>query len=109
VRYNRSQIEAQKKKQGYRYSRKPASEPKQEQAPEQAPEVNVPSNVITTPFPAEPEHKTVRKKKLKIKTKDNVKEQKPEKEQKPAKTTIANPSEQQIEEFKKKIKEILNQ
>ena len=109
MRYNRSQIEAQKKKKPLRHFR---STPQQEQPV-----------VIPTPFPAEekkpeepakeeaPEEKPKieHKKNLKIKHKEKVKEEKPQSEQKEAKSTNTNPSEEQLEAFKKKIKEILQQ
>ena len=113
MRYNRSQIEAQKKKKPLRHFR---NTPQQEQPV-----------VIPTPFPAEekkPEEpakeevseekpkeklKEEGKKNLKIKHKEKVKEEKPQSEQEEAKSTNTNPSEEQLEAFKKKIKEILQQ
>jgi len=109
MRYNRSQIEAQKKKKPLRHFR---SAPKQEQPV-----------VIPTPFPAEekkPEEpakeeateekpKVEHKKNLKIKHKEKAKEEKAEKEEEETKSTNTKPSEEQLEAFKKKIKEILQQ
>jgi len=109
MRYNRSQIEAQKKKKPLRHFR---STPQQEQPV-----------VIPTPFPAEekkpeepakeeaPEEKpkVEHKKNLKIKHKEKTKDEKPQPEQQETKSTNTNPSEEQLEAFKKKIKEILQQ
>jgi len=109
MRYNRSQIEAQKKRKPLRHFR---STPKQEPV------------VIPTPFPAEekkpeepakeeaPEEKpkVEHKKNLKIKHKEKkTKDEKPQPEQQETKSTNTNPSEEQLEAFKKKIKEILQQ
>ena len=100
MRYNRKEIDAQKKK-SFRYSRKsPAPELKAE-------EPKLPDNMITTPFPSE--HKVVRKRKLKIKVKDNVKEPEANPEPEKPKNENTNSKEAQVEEFKKKIKEILKQ